>query len=438
MFPARRHQLGVRILWRSSASTYGHHHRRLDAQPQHVGLGRWTVLVGRQDRQCHWHHHRPCDRHLLHCSRLLQQHVRQPDLHGAGDNQLRQKVGSSFRTWRFGLSNRRRPWPYRRHAVLVRQSPPIWPMPRRSGGSSSVSGLTGSPAHTSTSSPRPLDIDIEDRFFLRKCSQPVSRCSQTSSGIAIRLWRNGYTALAHAHSRPHFIIPLVIFVQFPMWTFTTSASIITASLHLKWRSRSPGTMNKDHVTHNRHSFSNQGFWTSRHRCTCGYLPVDLFSLVGVHALQMPSSLSGIPDQPSSPISSRSFFAIIENTSSTIRKLNIDPPRRPTYVPSYHELAHAPVLEHHPVLWRHPKFWCPDRRRHAPSRLPRFHPLRHQCRMWGYLGPEAWSPKDVWHAAAHRRDPPSRADKQSRCCANGRFFSSSTRQAADSPAETKRY
>ncbi len=42
-------------------------------------------------------------------------------------------------------------------------------MPRRGGGSSSVSGPTGSPTRTSASSPRHLDIDndIEDRFFLR-------------------------------------------------------------------------------------------------------------------------------------------------------------------------------------------------------------------------------------------------------------------------------
>src|SRR6266850_3724019 len=40
-------------------------------------------------------------------------------------------------------------------------------MPRRSGGSSSVSRPTGSPTRTSTSSPRHLGIDndIEDLFF---------------------------------------------------------------------------------------------------------------------------------------------------------------------------------------------------------------------------------------------------------------------------------
>jgi hypothetical protein len=34
------------------------------------------------------------------------------NLHGVGDNQLRQQVGSLFGTWQFGLSNRRHPWPY--------------------------------------------------------------------------------------------------------------------------------------------------------------------------------------------------------------------------------------------------------------------------------------------------------------------------------------
>ena len=68
-----------------------------------------SSLKSVEERRCHWHHHRPCERRLLHRSRLLQRHVCQPDLHGVGDIQLRQQVGSPFGTWRFGLSNHRHP-----------------------------------------------------------------------------------------------------------------------------------------------------------------------------------------------------------------------------------------------------------------------------------------------------------------------------------------
>ena len=36
---------------------------------------------------CHWCHHRPRERHRLHRLRLLQRHVRQPNLNGVGGNQ---------------------------------------------------------------------------------------------------------------------------------------------------------------------------------------------------------------------------------------------------------------------------------------------------------------------------------------------------------------